>query len=215
MILIAMTLCGVENEHEAAARLRSALIDCDGTGLGEKDIVIGEFGKPYIPDPRAPLFSVTHSKGLACAACTVRDITLATDNMVHIARDGEYELYEGRNLCLKLHRSGGVGIDAEYIDPSMTGERMERIARRYFTDSEMEYIFSGSGISETSRRFYRVWTMKESYGKYTGGGIADGIKLDVIDNNEGFATACFTGGGKTYLVTVYAPNPDAEKREIL
>lgn len=211
MILIAMTLTESENEHKAAARLRSALIDCDGSGLGEKDIIIGKFGKPYIPDPRAPLFSITHSKGIACAACTVRDITLATDNMDHIARDGEYELYEGNNLCFKLHRSGGVGIDAEYIDPAMTEERVGRISRRYFTDSEREYIFSDSDERGIRRRFYRIWTMKESYGKYTGGGVADGFGIDVTAK-EGFVTAGFTGGGKTYLVTVYAPAPDAEKR---
>jgi phosphopantetheinyl transferase len=209
LILIAITLCGRENERDVAARLRASLLDLDGGGFGEKDIVRGEYGKPYIPCESAPRFSSSHSGGVACAASTVGNIK-AINGTEHIAPQGEYELFEGRALYLKLCRGGGVGIDAEYIDPVMTKERMERLVDRYFTCGEREYIFAGGEDKEIRCRFYEIWTMKESYGKYTGAGISDGMKLDASEHRDGFVSAFCTGGDRTYLVTVYTPTSDGQ-----
>ena len=60
-----------------------------------------------------------------------------------------------------------LGIDIEQIQMD-AGK--EEIARRYFRSDEQAYVFAVPG-DERARRFYRVWTMKESYLKYLGTGI--------------------------------------------
>ena len=55
-----------------------------------------------------------------------------------------------------------VGIDIEIIKPIDL-----KIAERFFTPDEIEYILSGDQI----QRFYEVWTKKESYIKYDGKGL--------------------------------------------
>ena len=60
-----------------------------------------------------------------------------------------------------------LGIDVEQLSMD---EGKEQIARRYFHPHEQTYVFSASG-EERERRFFQVWTMKESYLKYLGTGI--------------------------------------------
>lgn len=59
-----------------------------------------------------------------------------------------------------------LGIDVEEI--SMDTKK-EKLARRYFTQAEQDYIFR----TEEGRdlRFFEIWTAKESYVKYLGTGL--------------------------------------------
>lgn len=62
--------------------------------------------------------------------------------------------------------------------------RLLRIARRHFHSPEQEYL-----ASSAYRRFFRVWTAKESYVKYTGRGIDDHFsEFCVIPPSEGAAS---------------------------
>lgn len=70
-----------------------------------------------------------------------------------------------------------VGIDVETLSP---GVDRQRIADRMFTDGERAYIYE----TETGRdeRFCRIWTMKESYSKLMGLGLALPFSsFDVLD----------------------------------
>ena len=61
--------------------------------------------------------------------------------------------------------SGEIGIDAEMIRPSG-----DNLVRRVLSPSEYEqYVRAGAASDEI---FMRFWTLKESYGKYSGKGIA-------------------------------------------
>ncbi len=68
-----------------------------------------------------------------------------------------------------------VGIDLEYIDPKCD---VDSIAARYFLPTEQKIIQS---LSDRDKylAFYQAWTLKESFGKATGQGIAN--ILDSID----------------------------------
>lgn len=59
-----------------------------------------------------------------------------------------------------------VGCDIEKV----TDAPLE-IADRYFSEKERQYIDSSQSLPEISRRFFRLWTMKESYVKMTGEGM--------------------------------------------
>lgn len=58
-----------------------------------------------------------------------------------------------------------VGIDIEGIDcPDL------RVAKRFFSKDEQEYVFSKA--QERVQRFYEIWTKKEAYTKYLGMGLS-------------------------------------------
>lgn len=60
-----------------------------------------------------------------------------------------------------------VGIDVEVMDYD---DGKEQLARRFFHGDEQDYVFAEQG-QERSKRFYEIWTKKESYLKYLGTGI--------------------------------------------
>lgn len=78
-------------------------------------------------------------------------------------------------FCFNLSHSGHwvvlacgdtpVGIDVEKL---RMDAKKERIARRFFTAKEQNFIFCDD---ETDRRFFQIWTAKESYLKYLGKGL--------------------------------------------
>ena len=59
-----------------------------------------------------------------------------------------------------------VGCDIEKIVRAPDG-----VADRYFTAGEREYLSNALDFRERDRRFFQLWTMKESYLKMTGEGI--------------------------------------------
>ncbi len=71
-----------------------------------------------------------------------------------------------------------VGIDLQEILPYK--DRYDRLARRFFRPEEQEAL----ALLEGDRRaesFFRLWTIKESYLKYTGRGIGGGLSSFRID----------------------------------
>jgi len=89
-----------------------------------------------------------------------------------------------------------LGIDVEQIQMD-AGK--EAVARRFYRSDEQAYVFSAEGENR-ARRFYRVWTMKESYLKYLGTGITVSLNsfsalrdcLGVTFSSEFLPDACMT-----------------------
>ena len=83
----------------------------------------------------------------------------------NISHSGDYVVmayYLGEKSC-------ELGIDIEKIKPR---DEDMRIANRFFTKSEIDYISDGLECSDIDSRFYKVWTMKEAYIKMTGKGLS-------------------------------------------
>ena len=59
-----------------------------------------------------------------------------------------------------------VGVDVQKHD---SGVNVQAVARRYFTEEEQDCV------QENARKFYEIWTKKESYIKYTGQGLMQGL----------------------------------------
>jgi 4'-phosphopantetheinyl transferase len=72
-------------------------------------------------------------------------------------------------IAVSRHRD--VGFDAENLFERTTALKL---ARRYFTDEEARNL-EALPLTEQPTRFYSLWTLKESWMKATGRGIAAGL----------------------------------------
>ena len=72
-----------------------------------------------------------------------------------------------------------VGIDVEHI---RVDEKQEKLARRFFTPQEQNFIFREP--QGTEERFFQIWTAKESYLKYLGTGLQKSLKSFCVRSME-------------------------------
>ena len=77
-----------------------------------------------------------------------------------------FNLSHSAHMALCAVSDVPVGCDIEQV----TNAPLD-IAERVFSDKERRYIWEGRSARETDRRFFRLWTMKESYLKMTGEGM--------------------------------------------
>ena len=79
-------------------------------------------------------------------------------------------------VCLISDGENPVGVDIQKIKET----RQERIAERYFTDEEKEYL-----NEKRECAFFEIWTRKEAYAKYTGRGLTKELaEISTLDNDE-------------------------------
>lgn len=72
-----------------------------------------------------------------------------------------------------------IGVDIEKISENKT-ELHKKLAERYFTPKEVEYIFENQ--KSFPQRFAEIWTGKEAFFKYKGTGIINSINsIDITE----------------------------------
>ena len=82
--------------------------------------------------------------------------------------DGVYfNLSHSDDMVLCAVSDTPVGCDIEKV----TNAPME-VAERYFSEKERRYIAAAQNTADADRRFFRLWTIKESYMKMTGEGMS-------------------------------------------
>ena len=92
-----------------------------------------------------------------------------------------FSLSHSGDVAICTFSDNEVGCDIEQIDKPTEG-----IAKRFFTQSEYKYIFDNTTELQQLDRFYRIWTLKESYLKLTGKGLGGGLdSFSVSINNQG------------------------------
>ncbi len=107
---------------------------------------------------------------------------------ITVCRDDEFGkpyIAELPELHFSISHSGGfwvcafcdteVGLDLQEVKIA----REEQVARRFFHPSEIVWL-EEHGFDE----FSRLWTYKESYVKYTGTGLRDGLDYFSVVNGE-------------------------------
>lgn len=86
-------------------------------------------------------------------------------------------------MALAVFGDTPVGCDIEIIGaPDMA------VAERFFCGEEYNYINSAAGKSEQAERFFRIWTLKESYIKATGRGLSQPLNSFCISITDGAIT---------------------------
>lgn len=79
-------------------------------------------------------------------------------------------------VCLISEGTAPVGVDIQKIKST----RQDKIADRYFTDDEKDKF-----INEDKDFFFKIWTRKEAYAKYTGKGLTKELsKISTLNNSE-------------------------------
>lgn len=73
---------------------------------------------------------------------------------------------------------GELGVDIQKWVPYK-----ERTAERFFAKEEWK-LLQEAEEAERTRLFYRLWTRKEAYGKYTGQGIGSAVGEDFSDERQ-------------------------------
>ncbi len=123
----------------------------------------------------------------------------------------------GRPFYFNLSHSGSyvccgvageeIGVDIQRME-KVSGERLDRIAGRFFCRREQEALSACPGEEERRELFYRLWTRKEAYGKLTGEGILavsgsdvtekgmEGLRWRFWDCLKGYRMAACTWEGK-------------------
>lgn len=94
------------------------------------------------------------------------------------------------------------GIDMESRTRKV--ENKEKIAERFFSPLECDYVFSEQNGAD--ERFIEVWVKKEAYVKYTGEGISQIASTDIFSLSGSFFE--FTHNDK--IIFAYESVDDAE-----
>ncbi|MBO7252222.1 MAG: 4'-phosphopantetheinyl transferase superfamily protein [Oscillospiraceae bacterium] len=76
-----------------------------------------------------------------------------------------FNLSHSQSVAICAVSSNAVGCDIEFLRPMRSD-----IARRFFTGEECAYLNSFQGANREAEIF-RMWTLKESYLKFTGEGL--------------------------------------------
>ena len=85
-----------------------------------------------------------------------------------------FNISHSDNICICAVDDMPIGIDIQKMKPC----RFDFIAKRFFTQKEQErYIMEG----KNQTAFYRMWTKRESVGKYLGAGFHYKPKDDTSD----------------------------------
>lgn len=84
-----------------------------------------------------------------------------------------------QKALLAVSKNGEVGVDIEKIsNPNL------KIAYRYFSKQEKDFLFSNSKYIEIVKKFYIIWTLKESYLKFKGSGLRGGLNSFSFDFSD-------------------------------
>lgn len=90
-----------------------------------------------------------------------------------------FSLSHSGDVAVCAFSDNDVGCDIEQIDKPLEG-----VAKRFFTPNEYNYIFNGTTESIQADRFFRIWTLKEAYLKFTAEGLGGGLDSFSIFIND-------------------------------
>ena len=88
----------------------------------------------------------------------------------------------GSCTAFALSDEGEIGLDLQMVLPYK--ERYDRLAERFFRPEERSLLLSLEGQARADF-FFRLWTVKESYIKFTGRGLGEGLDTFAADLSAG------------------------------
>ncbi len=144
-----------------------------------ENVVFNEQGKPLVGGDARFFFSLSHSKdAVALSVSTPNDYSSDLPGKDKIDATSVFNA-AGIAPRSTLKSSKGLSTPSVGIDIECIREYDEKIAERFFTKEEQDYLKYSENKNED---FVRIWTSKEAYGKFTGGGLNDGLKFSIFHN---------------------------------
>ncbi|MBQ8509131.1 MAG: 4'-phosphopantetheinyl transferase superfamily protein [Clostridia bacterium] len=154
-----------------------------------------------------------HETGIALAKYAIRTVFGAEPLFARTDRGKPYvtgmdgiffSIAHSHGLCLAVVSDREIGADIEQNRPG--GDRLNRLAARFFTPDEAAYV-----REDIEPRFYEIWTAKESFIKYTGEGLARPLpSFSVLESELQFThfrtgehTICVCSDEKAVLPPLY------------
>ena len=92
--------------------------------------------------------------------------------------DIQFNLSHSGDYVVCAVSDGEVGVDIQKWVPFK-----ERTAERFFAPEEWK-LLQTLPMEQRTEMFYRLWTRKEAYGKYTGLGIPDAVRENLLGEEE-------------------------------
>ena len=192
MIVIAAKCCESDREtlHKTAHILGDELLyAADKHNI---KLSVSKNGRPITNDDSCDI-SFSHSGFLAVAALFLADGEMC----VNITNCDFFKKYD-----ISAER---IGVDAELINELKPIENIKSIAERYFLPNENLYLNESDSTSEFYKRFYFVWTRKESICKMTGEGLSGFSKADALcDAEYQIITEIITLNKECYALSICA-----------
>ncbi len=200
-----------KNENARKASILGGKMIMDAfleNGEDPENVCFNEAGKPMIKGDTFLFFSLSHSKDAVALS-----VSTPNDNNPVLPGNGRIDTSKVFSAVLLGPRTASnpspdastpsIGIDIEYI---RTYD--EKLVERFFSKEEQDYL---RFTDEKDENFTRIWTSKEAYGKFTGGGITDGLKFSIFHNPvmplNDLLPCCFEHGetmvnGEKYIYTL-------------
>ena len=113
------------------------------------------------------------------------------------AEDVEFNISHTRGLVVCAVADRALGVDTERIRPFKEG-----LMRRVCSESERGFVLEGRSEAARQERFFRLWTLKESFVKAIGRGLAFPLG-DITFSREGGAVTGSIPGWRFYQSRVY------------
>ena len=109
-------------------------------------------------------------------------------------KDVHFNLSHSGDLVMCAISDGEVGCDVENVSIGRLG-----VAERFFTVAERGFIDIGKNEKEKNERFFRLWTLKESFIKAVGAGFSLPMNsFSILPDANGTCSLVFDG--KNYVL---------------
>lgn len=131
-------------------------------------------------------------------------LNISYDGEISEGEHGKPFLANNKNVFFSISHSGNrvmcaiadspVGCDIE-----QTGRVSYKVAKRFFSEGELEVIESLEGEEAKAVMRTKLWCLKESFGKLKGGGLSDAIGKMVFILDDGFEDCMKQNGLKCFF----------------
>lgn len=128
------------------------------------------------------------------------------------AEDVEFNISHTRGLVVCAVADRALGVDTERIRPFKEG-----LMRRVCSESERGFVLEGRSEAARQERFFRLWTLKESFVKAIGRGLAFPLGDITFSLEEGAVKGSIPGWRfyqsrvyQSYIISVCAADEKGE-----